>query len=79
MDNVTRNYKVPSNFSQAYQDFVVNFGIDPIDIRDCHGDVIAMGEDAEDAVGGSLCLLTFEVRIFSLVRRCILLPISPCR
>ncbi|KAK0439648.1 hypothetical protein EV421DRAFT_1737807 [Armillaria borealis] len=62
MDNVTRNYKVPSNFSQAYQDFIVNYGIDPIDIQDCHGDTIAMGEEAENAVGGSLCLLTFEIK-----------------
>lgn len=63
-DTTTTRYIVPAEHMNAYRDMTTRYELDPIDIRDCNGRALPMGSAAEQAVGGSLCLLTFQVFCF---------------
>ncbi|KAK0243337.1 hypothetical protein EDD85DRAFT_947483 [Armillaria nabsnona] len=60
VDPVTSEHTVPWDHCDAYKKFMVDYSLDAIDIRDVNGGRIPMGLDAEKAVGGSLCLLSFQ-------------------
>ncbi len=55
------NYIVPPIHAQTYKETCRQYSLAPINIRDNKGRTIAMGPSAEKTVGGSLCLITFEV------------------
>lgn len=59
-DTVTQRYVVPLSFWELFRECTAHHRINPINIRDHRGCTIPMGAGTEKAVGGSLCLLTFE-------------------
>ncbi|PBK59531.1 hypothetical protein ARMSODRAFT_1027298 [Armillaria solidipes] len=60
VDDVTSKHTVSWNHHDAYNKFIVDYSLDTIDIRDIKGVCVPMGVGAEKAVGGSLCLLSFQ-------------------
>ncbi|PBK94469.1 hypothetical protein ARMGADRAFT_1079144 [Armillaria gallica] len=61
-DTTTTRYVIPAEHMNTYQDMTTHYELNPIDIRDCNGHALPMGSTAEQAVGGSLCLLMFQIR-----------------
>ncbi|KAK0234507.1 hypothetical protein EDD85DRAFT_955325 [Armillaria nabsnona] len=59
-DTITQRYVIPLSFREPFGECTARHCINPINIKDHRGCTILMGAGTEKAVGGSLCLLTFE-------------------
>ncbi len=70
MDNerVSYNHVVPIKHHAHYNDILHHYSLDPVNIKDYRNMSVPMGPEAEAVVGGSLCLLTFQVRLFMLIQ-----------